>query len=208
MKTIGYIVDTIEMTLRKERRGILKKSQIQTAVRVGVNNLFNKLLVQYRITGLVPTPLQPFISTVTLSLTSGATPVPENFSKEITFYIPSVNSNPAVFMNRAEFQERNNSILMPPSELDPVGIIESNYIHVRPINTTSITFTYIKKPTDVVIGTTASLDGRSASYDDASSVDTEFYVEYSPDIIKEALQFLSVPHQDPNAAQLAQTTNE
>jgi len=208
MKTIGYITETIEMTLRKERRGILKKSQIQTAVRVAINNFFNKQLAQYRATGFIPTPLQPFVYTTTLSLTNGTASLPANFSKEVTFYIPSVNSNPAVFMNRAEFQERNNSVLMPPSELDPVGIIEGNSIYVRPINTTSIQLTYIKKPSDVVIATTVSGDGRSLNYDDTNSVDTEFRVEYSTDLIKEALQFLSVPHQDPNAAQLAQTTTE
>jgi hypothetical protein len=203
MKTIGFILETIEMTLRKERRGMLKKSQIQTAVRVAINNYFDKQLTMYRVTGIIPTPLQPLIKTTQLTSPFA---VPADFSKEVTFHIANVNSNPAQFVNRSEFEERKNSVLMPPTEVDPIGTIEDNQILVRPQNTGEIMLTYISQPTEIVIATTPSADERSLDYDDTNSVDTEFYREYSPDIIKEALQFLSVPQQDSNAAQLSATT--
>jgi hypothetical protein len=203
MKTIGFILETIEMTLRKERRGMLKKSQIQTAVRVAINNYFDKQLTMYRVTGVIPTPLQPLIKTTQLTYPFA---VPTDFSKEVTFHIANVNSNPAQFVNRSEFEERKNSVLMPPTEVDPIGTVEDNQIIVRPQNTGEIMLTYISQPTEIVIATTPSADERSLDYDDTNSVDTEFYREYSPDIIKEALQFLSVPQQDSNAAQLSATT--
>lgn len=206
MKRIGFILEAIEMTLRKERRGMLKKSQIQTAVRVAINNFFDKQLTIYRATGILPSPLQPFVKTSTLSLTSGNATLPSDFVKELTFYIANVNSNPAEFLDRAEFDERKNSVLLPPTDVDPVATIGGGYISVRPPTAISIIFTYIKKPTEVVIATTVSNDGRNLNYDDNASVDTEFGIESVPDIIKESLQFLSVPQQDEAAASLGVTT--
>lgn len=206
MKRVGFILETIEMTLRKERRGMLKKSQIQTAIRVAINNYFDKQLTAYRATGVVPTPLQPLVKSATLSLNLGVGTLPTDFSKEVTFYIPNVNSNPAEFMNRPEFEERKNSVLLPPTEVDPIATVENNKIYVRPPNSPDIIFTYIKRPTEISIATTVSGDGRELLYDDGNSIDTDFYIEFCPDIIKEALQFLSVPQQDSAAAQLASTT--
>jgi hypothetical protein len=206
MKRVGFILETIEMTLRKERRGMLKKSQIQTGIRVAINNYFDKQLTIYRATGKVPTPLHSLLKTSTLSLNLGVGTLPTDFSKELSFYIPNVNSNPAEFMNRAEFEERKNSVILPPTEIDPIAVIEDNKIYVRPPNSPEIIFTYIKRPTEILIATTVSDDGRNLDYDDANSVETDFHIEYCPDIIKEALQFLSVPQQDSGANQLGATT--
>lgn len=206
MKKIGFILEAIEMTLRKERRGMLKKSQIQTAVRVAINNYFDKQLSLYRASGILPSPLHTLVKTSTISLTLGNSALPADFCKEITFYIANVNSNPAEFLDKAQFEERKNSVLIPPTDIDPIGTIGGGYIYVRPSTVQQIILTYIKVPTEIVIATTSSVDGRNLDYNDSSSVDTDFGIESVPDLIKESLQFLSIPQQDEGAASLGVTT--
>lgn len=209
MKTVGFILETIEMTLRKERRGMLKKSQIQTAIRVAINNFFDKQIkiMEASKPKLIPVPLQPFIVSSLLPVSAtGVATLPADCAKDITFFIPNVNSNPAEMLDRSEMEERKNSVIMPPTELDPIGTIEGLSILVRPVNSSEIMFTYIKRPTEIAIATTLSGDSRSLIYDDNGSTDTEFKAEYAPDLIKEALQFLSVPQQDQGAAGLSATT--
>jgi hypothetical protein len=207
LMTIKFIFDTIEMVLRKERKGSLKKSQIQTAVRVGINNFFDKQLRIFRMTGVIPTPLRPLTKTSALSIASSQGNLPTDFAKEVTFYVANVNSNPAEFLSRPEFEERKNSVLMPPTEVDPIGTVEGTKILVRPQNLVSINFVYIKKPTEIVFGTTVSGDNRDLIFSSGASTDTDFSIEYAPEIIKEALQFLGVPQQDEAAQILGEKTN-
>jgi hypothetical protein len=207
MKTVGSILETIEMTLRKDKRGSLKKSQIQTAIRVGINNFFDKQLQIYRMSGgMVPTPLRQFVKSATITITNSVGTAPTDMAIEQTFYVANTNSNPAEFLARDVFEERKNSVILPPTELDPIGTLELGNILVRPQNLTEIIFTYIKRPAEISIGTQPSIDGRELEYVDNTTVDTEFSIEYAPDIIKEALMFLGVPQQDGNAVSLAETT--
>jgi hypothetical protein len=202
--TIETIFATIKEVLRKNRKGSLKDSQIQTAVRVGINNYFDNQLRLYRATGSVPSTLRPLLRTVPVQIINGVGLLPLNFAKEVTFYVYNVNSMHADFLGRQEFEERKNSVLMPPTEIDPVGYIEDGNVLVRPINLSSIQFSYIKKPVEIVYNTTPTEDNRDTVFNIIGSIDTEFAIESVPDIVKEALQFIGVPQQDEGAIQLGE----
>lgn len=206
MKTVGIITASIESVLRKEKRGSLKKSEIQKAIIAGINNFFGKQLMMYRATGALPDALRPFVKSANVTIASNVGNLPDDFSTGITFYISNGNSNPAEFMMRDEFEERKNSVILPATELDPIGTFELKTIIVRPSNLTTISLSYIKRPQDITIGTVLSGDSRELSYDEATTTDTEFAPEYAPDLVKEALMFLGVPQQDDGALALAETT--
>lgn len=206
MKTAGIIYETIQATLRKSRKGTLRVSEVELAINVGIINFFEKQLQLFRIAGYVPSPLEPLLKTTTVNLTDGSSTLPADFAKEVTFWVTTVNGAPAEFMNMAEFIDRQTSVILPATEEDPIGTIAGGSILVRPQNLEQIKFTYISRPISVVIGTTTN--GRVLIYSDSTTTDTNIRPEYAPDIVKEALMFLSVSEQDQNAAQLATTTNE
>lgn len=207
MKTVGIIYENIEMVLRKEKRGSLKLSQIQTAIRIGIINYFNRQLQLFRMSGEITTPLRPLITSESVEIINSVGALPAGFTKEVSFYVPASNSNPAGIYKRDKFEEEKNSVIMPPTETDPIGTLQGGTIVVRPQSIEEIILTFIKRPQDIVIGYSVSDDQRSLSYNDASTTDTEFSPEYASDLIKEALMYLGVPTQDEGAISLAQTVN-
>lgn len=209
MKTAGIIYTAIHNTLRKTRSGALRHSEVELAINVGIKNFFEKQLKLFRASGFIPAPLEPLIKVANNSLIGGEAALPYNFAKEVTFYVKNVNATPAEFLNMSEFIDRQTSVILPPTEENPIGNISGGVLYVRPVSLTSIVFVYIAKPVDVVVGIT--VNGRNWEYDttnnESSTTDTEFRVEYAPDIIKEALAFLSVSEQDEGAASLSTTVN-
>lgn len=206
MKTAGIIYNTIQQTLRKNRQGVLRASEVEMAINIGISNFFEKQLRLFRVSGFVPSPLEPLITTSTLTLTDGQVDVPEDFAKEVTFWVTTVNGAPAEFMNISEFIDRQTSVILPPTEEDPIGTVAGGVISVRPQNIDEIEFTYIARPIEVDIATT--VNGRVLIYDDVNTTDTNIRPEYAPDITKEALMFLGVQEQNPGAVELGSTANQ
>lgn len=211
MKTAGILYTSLETILRKGRKGMLRVPEIQLAINVGISKFFENQLRMFRVSGYVPTPLTPLLTVTPIAITNGEGALPDDFAKEVSFYYPNaMNTKPAEFMNMAEFTDRQTSSILPATLYDPIGTIAGGAgggtIYIRPIDLDFVTLTYIKRPTNVEIGTTIS-SGRFLIYDDDTTVDTELKPEYVNDILKEALLFLSVPEQDEMAAQYGSTNN-
>lgn len=210
MKTAGIIYNTIQQTLRKNRQGSLRVSEVQMAINIGISNFFEKQLRLFRISGFVPSPLEPLLRETTLYFSPldppGTFVVPADFAKEVTFWVQNLNSSPAEFLNMAEFIDRQTSVILPPREEDPIGTVANGVISVSPQNIQEIRFFYISRPIEAVIATDP--DGRMRVYNDANTTDTNIRPEYASEIIKEALLFLGVQEQNDGAIQIASTVNQ
>jgi hypothetical protein len=206
MKTAGIIYNTIQQTLRKNRQGTLRVSEVQMAINIGISNFFEKQLRLFRVSGFIPAPLEPLVTTETISLSSGSASVPSDFAKEVTFYVREINGTPAEFLNISEFIDRQTSQILNPTRENPIGTIAAGNISVYPSDIDEIEFTYIKRPIEVDIATTVS--GRMLEYDDSNTTDTDIRPEYAPNIIKEALMFLGIQEQNPGAVELGSTVNQ
>lgn len=206
MKTAGIIYNTIQQTLRKNKQGTLRPSEIEMAINIGISNFFEKQLRLFRISGFVPTPIEPLVTTTELQLTNGVGVVDSDFAKEVAFYVPGYNAKPGTLLNVSEFIDRKSSEVLKPSQEQPIASVSAGEINVYPSNIKEITFIYISTPIQVSISTTVS--GRMLLYDDAGTTDTNIRPEYSTNIVKEALMFLGIQEQNPGAVELGSTVNQ
>jgi hypothetical protein len=69
------IVKLIRLILNKERRGMVKASEIADAIQAGERDLYSELLSSYRTNGVIPNKLQTFRVPGTISPSSGSATV-------------------------------------------------------------------------------------------------------------------------------------
>lgn len=206
--TIDLIFQAIRMILNKERKGFVKTSQIVYAMKLGIQNYFVKNLDEYRASGIIPDAIRPMVKIATVTLTNGSGSVPTGFEKEVSFTVPGINNFAGDFLPNDEFRDRRNSVIVGPTQDDPIAEIIGNTVRVEPSDTASIELIYIGKPIDIVYAETIDGDGRGSTFNSGGSTDTDFTISNVPDLVKEALVYLGVKQQDQPAAQLGTTTNK
>lgn len=210
MKTAGIIYKTIQQTLRKNRQGTLRVSEVETAINIGIYNFFEKQLRLFRISGFIPAPLEPLVTETTLTfdieVDKGKLPLPEMFAKEVAFYIRGNNATPGRFLNVSDFIDHQSSQILRPNDENPIATVAGGSFSVYPTDIPEVQFIYIKRPIQVDIATLQS--SRSLEYNEAATIDTDIRAEYAPDIIKEALMFLGIQEQNPGAVELGSTVNQ
>lgn len=197
---IEHIFDTIQLILNKNRRGSIKVSQLRIAVKAAVTDFYNEELDDYRVTGIIPSSLKPFVKdSSTLTLTSGVVATPNDFTKEIIF--KTEYGDEGEFLTPEAFNDRLRSRIVAPTGEFPVAKVQDNKIIVQPDEIEKIILTYFRIPTDFVYATTTDGDGRGYTFNSGASTDTEFGLEYSGNIIKKALTYLGVAVQNKEAAE-------
>jgi hypothetical protein len=197
---ISHIFDSIRLVLNKTRRGFVKKSEISTAIKMAINDLYNNELEWYRTEGIISSKIKRFVESASVTLTTGLGPLPVDFVKEISF---STNAGwEGTFLTPEEFKDRENSLILTPDEENPIASIRDNKIIVRPSDLPSVTLDYFRAPVDFIYATTADGDGRGEVFNSGASTDVEFDVVVSGEIIRRSLLYLGAGKQNQEALQI------
>jgi hypothetical protein len=200
---IEHIFSGIRLVLNKKRKGFIKTSEITTAVKMAVNDLYNFELDLYRKTGTISSKIKRFVKTDSVTITTGEGDLPTDFVKEVNFLTNS--GKEGTFVTPEEFNDRTSSLILQPDEDDPIAKIQDNKIIVAPSDLPSVDLIYFRAPVDFLYDTTVDGDSRGESFDEAGSTDVEFDVVVSGDIIRRALLYLGVGFQNEGAAQVGST---
>lgn len=158
--------------------------------------------IQYSISENIRQKLQPFIKTVTLSVTSGSADYPDDF-----LLTDTMMNNDGI--SRIRYAENNKLYSFLGSVIDP---IETNPIYVTsntgftfyPNTITDAKLTYVSKPTAIVWAYTLDDNGRPV-YNAGASVDPQWYDTDIYSVIARALRMLGVNLKDNEVSQYAET---
>jgi hypothetical protein len=195
------VYNIVTLILNKYRKGFVKTSQKVDAIRQATSDFFLDQADIYRATEVIPASLKPLTKTAKITLINGVSPVPGNFSQEVTFQTePGARGK---FFSPEQFLQRVNSYILAPDQANPIAKIEDKKIIVEPNELLEIFFTYIAFPPVPDYKTVVAADQRSETYDPSTSVEIEFPEEYSGEIARRALLYLGVAFQNNEALQLA-----
>ena len=116
-KLIEGVVDTIRLSLNKNRRGHTKIEDIVTALKASERDLFRELLESYRKTKKIPNQLRPFIKvTADKTLTSGSVALEADCEEVIAVETKDTNYYPAELVNAEKFISQKLSDIIPDPE--------------------------------------------------------------------------------------------
>jgi hypothetical protein len=205
---IQHIFDTITLILNKNRKGFVKTSQKNIAVRAAMFGFFLQEVEIYRKTGVINASVKPMVKTTNIILTSGLGNLPSNFSQEISFETSC--GKEGTLLTPEEYMDRKNSSILAPDQENPIAKIENKKIYIQPDEFIAIDLVHFREPAEFVYATTLAGDGRSETFNPAGSTDIEFGYEESEEIIKRALVYLGVAFQNNEAFQLglSSTSND
>jgi hypothetical protein len=178
---------------------------ISTAVKMAVNDLYNSELDLYRQTGLISSKIKRFVKTGSVTLTSGAGPLPSDFVREINFVTNT--GKEGTILTQEEFQDRVTSYILGPDDDNSIGKIQDNQIIIEPEEYPSIDLDYFRAPVDFVYATTPDGDGRGETFDAGNSIDVEFDTTVSGEIIRRALLYLGAGTQNQEAVVIGMSDN-
>jgi hypothetical protein len=145
---IEHIFKAIRLILNKDRRGFVKNSQIDTAVRMAIYDFVNDYVKIYSETGVISSEIKRLLKTSSLTLASGSATLPTDFIKEVNFV--TNDGFEGDFVTAEEYQDRESSYILKPDETEPIGLIKDNKVFTSPNSLHSIEFTYIKSPVEFV----------------------------------------------------------
>ena len=94
-----------------------------------------------------------------------------NYTKTINHVVTPL-PKPVEILREAEFSSRNGNYTKRPTTSNPIGVVRSNGIHIRPITITAVDFTYYRWPNDPIFAYTVG-DG-FVTYNASSSTEYEF----------------------------------
>ena len=94
-----------------------------------------------------------------------------NYSKTINSVATSL-PRPVEILRESEFASREGNYTKRPTTVNPIGVVRSDGIHIRPITITGCDLNYYRWPVDPVFGY-SEFDG-GVTYDSATSTEPEF----------------------------------
>ena len=197
---IEHIFSAIRLVLNKKRKGFVKTSEISTALKMAVNDLYSFELDLYRKTGVISSKLKSFVKTASVTITSGEGPLPADFVKDINFLTNA--GKEGTILTPEEFNDRTSSLILQPDEDDPIAKVQDDTLFVSPIDLPSVDLIYFSAPVDFVYDTTVDGDSRGENFNAGGSTDIQFDVTVSGDLIRRALLYLGVGFQNDGAAQV------
>lgn len=112
-----------------------------------------------------------------------------NFSKTING-APTVLPKPVEILREAEFASRNGNYTKRPTTANPIGVVRSSGIHIRPLEITSADFSYFRFPITPVFNYTLG-DGY-ITYSPATSTEFEFPIDEHYTLVKMMLSIIGV----------------
>ena len=112
-----------------------------------------------------------------------------NFTKTING-IATVLPRPVEILREAEFSSREGNYTKRPTTANPIGVVRSDGIHVRPISITEVDFNYYRWPRDPVFGYVLG-DG-FITYNAATSTEYEWPVDEHLTLVRMMLGYVGV----------------
>jgi len=134
-----------------------------------------------------------------LSVTNGIMSYPTDYAHRgtITYNLSkTINGTarilprPVEILREEEFESRLGNYTKSPTTNNPIGVIRSNGIHIRPITITAVDFSYYRWPIDPEFGYTEG-DGY-ITYDSSTSVEYEWPADEHITLVRMMLQYIGV----------------
>lgn len=199
---IEEIWDEIRLIFKKERRGSLRDSQIETAVKLACKELYGTYLEEFRTGRILPSSLDPFRESASIDFASSSTKDVSSQSPAIEEVIAaSQSSNPKrieIIYNDDEWNDAVNSVLLDSEDtfIRKIGDnLESNK------TLTTVTVDYLKRPT-TWFAVTVNIDGDSRGTTVTGTTDVPFKEPDAPRLLAKALTYLGLPLQSPDVVQV------
>jgi len=125
-----------------------------------------------------------------------------NFSKTING-VATTLPKPVEILREAEFAAREGNYTKRPTTANPIGIVRSDGIHIKPITITGADLNYYRWPVDPDFVYT-EFDGY-ITYDAAASTEFEFPVDEHYTLVKMILSLIGINLREESIVQYAET---
>lgn len=112
-----------------------------------------------------------------------------NYSKTING-IATPLPRPVEILREAEFAAREGNYTKRPTTVNPIAVLRSDGIHIRPITISAVDFNYYRFPVDPVFNY-VEFDG-GITYNASTSVEIEFPVDEHFTFVKQLLSLIGV----------------
>lgn len=112
-----------------------------------------------------------------------------NFTKTINGIV-TILPRPVEILREAEFSSREGNYTKGPTTSNPIGVIRSDGIHIRPVSITLVDFSYYRWPVDPVFAYVLG-DGY-ITYDVANSTEFEWPKDEHYTLTKMILSFVGI----------------
>lgn len=203
---IEEIFDEIRLVFRKQRRGSLRDTEIETAVNLACKELFGELVENFYKTGVVPTSLEPFTKKTTLNYASSDAAQLNLVTPEYDILVVAKNALPPVnydvVYSEQEFFDRASSALIEADE-DKFFIKREDYLHCNQAITETVQVIYLIDPEPFFIyAVTVNVDGRGTTFNSGGSTDLLFKKTDIPKIVSKALVTLGLSLQAQDTIQV------
>ncbi|MBK5202093.1 MAG: hypothetical protein JJE45_00025 [Prolixibacteraceae bacterium] len=149
----------------------------------------------------------PLIST---PVTAGVLPFPADYAHRDTIsynYTKTINTvatslpRPVEILREAEFSSRNGNYTKRPTTQNPIAVVRSSGIHIRPISITLVDFHYYRFPVEPVFAYTLG-DG-FVTYDAVNSTEVEFPVDEHLTLVAMMLKYIGINLREGELVQVA-----
>ena len=123
-----------------------------------------------------------------------------NYSKTINGVATSLPKGVEI-LREAEYAERNGNYTKRPTPANPIGVVRSDGIHIRPLTITAVDFSYYRWPNAPVF-TYVQGDGY-ITYDAASSTEFEFAPDEHLTLVSMILKYVGINLRESDLIQVA-----
>lgn len=184
MEFTESVYNGITLILNKERRGVVKPSQITGAIELAYDEILIELTGEFKKSGIVPSSLEFYVTNDTLTFSSGLADTPTDYMDSGSLvYDEEVMVD--IVDNDMEWADRLSSKLIPPSEEYPIARVLKDKIQISPNTmTTGFVFNYIERP-DAWFSITWTVDGDGRGKTINTITD---YVKFKKNLIPEAIK--------------------
>jgi hypothetical protein len=124
-----------------------------------------------------------------------------NFSKTINNIVTPL-PKPVEILRESEFASREGNYTKRPTTQNPIGVVRSDGIHIRPITISAVDFNYYRFPVDPVFAYTEG-DG-FITYDATNSIQPEFTKDELYTFTKRVLSMVGVNLREEQVVQYAE----
>jgi len=125
-----------------------------------------------------------------------------NYSKTI-HGVATILPKPVEILRENQFSSRNGNYTKRPTTANPIGVMRSDGIHIRPLTITAVDFNYYRWPIDPVFSYTIG-DGY-ITYNASTSVEFEWVVDEHLTLVRMMLEYLGVNLRESDIVQYANT---
>lgn len=196
--------DDIRSQLKKYNSAFLSPGDIDIAINKSCIDILQMVINEYEANKATASVDQELLKLHSFSGDASERALPADVFKLSTVFIGDYEGD---ILNDKEFNERLNSVILPPSATRPIATIYndgSKKIRILPTSSTH-KIKYWKNPATAIYNFTAS-DG-VPTYNPTGSVDVDFPMSEYTRLMNRTLVYLTPAAKDPESAQLESNIN-